>query len=138
MGNSDWAASPDLLFKGWKHTAVTAQNIAESDGHEARLLLLQAKDDEFGDTLGRTHDVGWLDGFVGRDHYEILDLERPRDQRYVVRAEDIVGYRLETVGFHHGNVFVRGGVKHGMRAMSGKDFPQHAHVQNVAYHRFVG
>src|SRR5262245_22916176 len=99
--------------------------------------MLQAKDDEFGDTLGRSHDVGRLDGFVGRDHYEVLDLKCPRDQGYVVCSEDIVGYRLEAVGFHHRNVLVGGCVKYGLRSMSGKDLPQHGHIQNVAYYRGV-
>src|SRR5215475_1948209 len=70
VGNGDRAAAPDLLFKGWKHATVAAQNIAESDGHKASVLMLQAKHDKFGNSLRRSHDVGRFDSFVGRDHYE--------------------------------------------------------------------
>ena len=110
MGDGDGAAGGDLLLEDGDDAAVGAEDVAEADGDEAGAAVLQRPDQQFGDALGDSHDVGGADGLVGGDHDEVVDAVLGGGGGDVGGAEDIVLDGLEEAGLHHGDVFVGGGV----------------------------
>ncbi|MNW02849.1 hypothetical protein D3C71_1986990 [compost metagenome] len=74
MGQRDRAARQDLLLEQWHDTAGAAQHVAEADHRKPRAGLgkRQGLQNQLGQALGRSHDVGGANRLVGRDQYEVL------------------------------------------------------------------
>ena len=76
------AALGDLLAEARDHRTVRSQYVAETRGDELRLALHLAGLDgqterlhvDLCQTLRAAHDVGRVDGLVGRDHDHLLDV----------------------------------------------------------------
>src|SRR6478609_2578523 len=93
MSDRDRSAIPDLLFKDRQHAAITAQNITETHCDKTSALMLESQNNELGDSLGDTHDVGGLYGLVSGNHDKVLYLILPGHKRDIVCAKNVVGYR---------------------------------------------
>ena len=71
----------DLLAEAGDDGAVGAEDVAEAGGDEACLADLGAALDgksetlhvDLGHALGAAHDIGGVDGFVGRHHHHLVD-----------------------------------------------------------------
>src|SRR6266571_6206182 len=75
MRDGDGSTTRDLLLKDRQYAAIAAEDVAKPYGHVARAVMLQAKDDQLGDPLRSTHDIGRVHRLVRGDHYEVFSLE---------------------------------------------------------------
>ena len=119
MGDGDRAAGFDLLAEDRHDAAAAAQDVAETNGDKPRAAIggVQGLDVQLGAALGRAHDAGGVDRFVGADHDERRHARRPGGVGDDPRAEDVVLDRLAGIAFHHRHVLVGGAVEHDVRLM---------------------
>src|SRR5882672_5659221 len=106
----------DLLIEQRYNRTGRCQYIAESHHAKPRLAAapMQALQDDFGESLGRTHDVGGIHGLVGRYQDEGLHLGFMRRFGGVPGGDDVVMNALDDVLFDDGHMFVSGRVVHGL------------------------
>ena len=75
MGDFDRPAGGNLFVKDRNDTARGAQHIAEPHRHKAggfRVACVERLHAHFRQPLGRTHNTGWVDGFIARDEDETV------------------------------------------------------------------
>ena len=71
----------------------------------------QALHIHFRQTLGRSHDIGRVDGFIGRDHDELVYVVLDCHIGYVTRTVDIRMDGFAGVLFHQWHMLVGGGME---------------------------
>ncbi len=64
-----------------------------------------------GQPLGGTHHVGWVDGFIGRDEYELFHVVFYRQIGHRFGAQYIGFNGFVGVLFHHGHVLISSSMK---------------------------
>ena len=79
---------------------------ADSDAQALHIHLCQ--------TFGSSHDVGRVDGFIGRDHDELIYVVLDCHISYVTRTINIRMDGFAGVLFHQGHMLVGGGMEHDM------------------------
>ena len=119
VGDSDRSARGDLLPKFWDDAAAAAQDVTEADHDETRTgLILEPLDDHLSEALAGPHDVGGVDGLVGRDQHELGHAGPLAGPSQRVGTEDVVEERLgDVVGLHERDVLVGRGVEHDPRGI---------------------
>ena len=162
VGDRDGAALLDLLFEDGDDRAVGAQDIAEADGHELGLRMLQGLrrdgvvgrsmgkqrrnlvrlslfdlfvkglDDHFAEALAGAHDVGGVDGLVGGDEDKALAAVQHGGIGRAVGAEGVVLDRLAGAVLHEGDMLVGGGVVDELGTVGAEDLVQAAAVADRA------
>ena len=85
-----------------------------------------------GEPLGRAHDVGRVDRFIGGDQHEAADLEFVGQIGNAAGAADVVFHRLGRIGFHQRDVLVCGGVKDHVGPVTAEDLPHAVFVGDVS------
>ena len=113
------AALGYLLLEERYDGAVGAEHVAETGGDELGLaghpaggyLLAYGLYVDLGYALGSSHDVGRVDGLVGGDHHEFLDVVADGGIHDVFGAEDVGLHGLHWVGLHKGHMLVGSGVE---------------------------
>ncbi len=111
MSNRYRAAGGDLLFKYRNDTAVASQDIPEAHCDKARFaLLLKCAYYQFRDAFGSTHHARRANRLVGRDHDKVFHAMVNRGAGYIPGSENVIFYCRKYMSFHHGHVFVCGGV----------------------------
>ncbi len=112
VGNGDRAASFDLFDEGRHDAAAAAQDVAEPDRGKAGFAgTVEILDDQLGQTFGRSHDAGGINGFVGRYKNEGLYPVNIGEFCNIFGADDVVVKCLNWMAFHHGYVFVGSGME---------------------------
>ena len=130
VGHGDRAAAANLFLKDRHHAAVGGQHVAEADDHELRTGLFRKRVDEtLGQLLRHAHDAGGIDGLVGRNHHELLHAVFVGQFGQLPGAQDVVLDGLAGVVLHHGNVLMRGRMKHDRRTMA---FEYLCHAERIA------
>lgn len=131
----DGAAVGDLFVEGRDDTARGAEDISEAHGHELRgmrfgrlTIRLEGLQKNFGEPFAGSHNVGGIDGFIGGDEDEPIDLIFSCQLGESGGAEGVIFDRFDRLTFHHGHVLVRCGVEEHLRGEAGED---------VAHARFV-
>ena len=140
MRDSERAAFRQLFAETRDDRAVAAQHIAEACGDEAclssdRTFLngeTEALDIHLGEAFGGAHDVGGVDGFVGRDLDELLHLIFDRGVGDDVGAIDIGMDRFAGILLHERHMFVGSGMEDDLRAVSPEDIVHTVHHPDVA------
>ena len=93
---------------------------------------------DLADTFRAAHHVGRVHCFVGRDHHKLLGTELHAHVGDDLGAIDVVHDCLARVVFHHGHVFVCGGMEHIVRA-EGSEHALHAcTAADAGHHHFTG
>ena len=119
MGDGHGAAGLDLLLKKRDDAAVAAQNITEAHRHEFRFgLPVHHLYHHLAQTLGRTHDVGGVDGLVGGYLHKPLDAVLRGGLRQLVGADDVVLDGLVGAFLHQRDVLMGRSVEHKLRPVS--------------------
>jgi len=116
MGDGQGTALCQLLAETGYDGSVASQDVAETGGDEAGLTGVAAFADGDAQALhvhlcqafGGTHDVGWVDGFVGRNHDELLHSVFDCHIGHVARTVDIRMDGFAGVLFHQGHMLVGG------------------------------
>lgn len=124
VGEGYRAAGPDLLFEDRDDRTVGTQDVAEADRHELGVPGRDALDDDLCQAFARTHDVGGVDGLVGRDQDKAFDVTFGCDFRCFVGSENVVQDCLLTAGLHQRNMFVCRGVDHNVGLVFTHDPPE--------------
>ena len=114
MCHGDRSACAYLLLEDRNHTAVGAEDVAESCGDELGYALhlafsdglVQALAIDFADSLAAAHDIGRVNGLVGGYHHEFLGAVFHSEIRDDAGTIDVVLNRDCRVVLHHRNVFV--------------------------------
>ena len=70
-----------------------------------------------GDALGSSHDIGRVDGLVGRNHHELLHAVFDGQVGHEFGAKHIDKYSLVCVLFHERHMLVGGGMEHHLRTV---------------------
>ena len=86
-----------------KRVYRTTAAFADSDAQALHIHLRQ--------TFGRSHDIGRVDGFIGRDHDELVYVVLDCHIGYVTRTVDIRMDGFAGVLFHQGHMLVGGGME---------------------------
>ncbi len=101
------------------------------------LLLLQGSVEglavDLADALGTTHDVGGVDGLVGRDHDELAGAVTNGKVGNDTRAVDVVLDRHGGVVLHHRHVLVGSGVEDVLGTMLAEDLLHVGRIADGAY-----
>ncbi len=129
MGDGDGTAFLDLLTEEGDDGAVGAEDVAEAGGDElgdggAAIGLgegdagsalcdgfVERLAVDLADTLGATHDIGGVDGFVGGDHDELAGAVLDGEVGDDMGAEDIVLDCHGGIVLHHGDVLIGCGME---------------------------
>src|SRR5882724_3736033 len=124
----------DLLTEQRNDRARRRQYIAESHHAKPRLAAapMQTLQDDFGESLGRTHDIGGIHGLVGRYQNEGVHVGFMRRFGGVPRRNHIVVDALDDVLFDDGDMFVGGRVIHGLYPVRLQDVAQSKFMVSVA------
>ena len=93
-------------------------------------MVVESLTVDFTDTLWASHDVGWVDGFVGGDHDELLSAVLHGKVSNDARTIDIVADCLTRVVLHHGHVLVSCCMEDVLRHMLGENL---LHVILIGY-----
>ena len=135
MGHGHGAAARNLLPKAGNHASGAAEHIAESNQDELRARALEALADNLGEALGRAHHAGRIDGLVGGNQHEFLDLGRHRRAGEHPGAIGVVAHRLPGVGvLHQWHVLVRRGMKDDVGRLAVEDLFDQCHMLHIAHH----
>lgn len=110
MGDGDGTAVFDLFFETGYDGTVAAQHVAEAGGDEAGMPFhlafadgpTEALDVDFSQPLGGSHDIGGIDGFVGRDHDHLLGSVFYRHVGNLARTDDVDENGFAGVFLHRG------------------------------------
>ncbi len=134
VGNGDRTAGFDLLAEQRHHGTGRRQYIAEPHHAKARLAAppMQPLQDDFGEPLGRTHDIGGVHGLVGRHQNESFHFRFMSRFGGIPRGDDVVVDPLDDVLFDDRDMFVRSGVVNGLHAIRLQDVAQAELVVRVA------
>ncbi len=134
MGHGHRAARFDLLVEQGHHRPRGGQYVAESHHAKARLAAatMQPLQHDFGEALGRAHDVGRIHRLVGRDQHEGFDLGLVRRLRGIPGGDDIVVNALDDVLFHNRYMFVGRRVVNGLHPVGVKDLAHAKLVMRIA------
>ena len=165
VGHRDGAALLDLFFEDGDDGTVGAQDIAEAHGHKLgpgmlkslcrngvvgrgmgkerrdllRLslfdLLVKGLDDHLAEALAGAHDVGGVDGLVGRDQDKALAAVEHGGIGRAVGAEGVVLNGLARAVLHEGDMLVGSGVVDQLGAVGAEDLVQTAAVADRADER---
>ena len=102
MGHGNGTPFLDLFFEQGDHGTVGTEYVAESYGDEFRVFAVFADglNDHLADPLRRPHDVRRVNGFVGGDLNEGLNLIFVGAVGDVQRAEHVVFHRFARACFH--------------------------------------
>ncbi len=118
MRDGDGSPLLDLTLEEGDHAAIGAEDVAEPDGGEAGGVGVggeragadggvgEALDHELAHALGGAHDVGRVDGLVGRHQDKPLDAVRGVRDGGLVGAEDVVLDGLLRVVLHQRHMLV--------------------------------
>ena len=140
MGDLDRTALLDLLLEDWYHATVTAKDVAETSSDELGLWVLnvlkvrvvlkgsvgngsiKSLTVDLADALGAAHYVGWIDGFVGGDHDELLGAILHGKVSYYARTINVVLYGFGWIILHHRHMLVGSSMEDVLWPVFGEDF----------------
>ena len=119
MGDGQRTAFCQLLTETGNDGAVAAQHITETGSDKAGFTGLPAFTDSDAQalhihlcqTFGSSHNVGRVDGFIGRDHDELVYAVFDCHIGHVARAIDIRMDGFAGVLFHKGHMLVGSGME---------------------------
>ncbi len=73
MGYGYWLVVENLGSKLWDDATAATKDIAEANGTYGGVRALDVLGIELADPLGRSHNIGRVDRFIGRDEHEVGD-----------------------------------------------------------------
>ena len=119
MGDGDGSSLTELLLKDRDNTTIASEYVAKAcrdelgDAFDLALdnSLVQGLAIDFADALGASHDVGGVDGLVGRDQDELLGFVLHCKVGDNARSKYIILYCYAGIVLHHGNVLVGCGME---------------------------
>ena len=115
---------------------MAAQHVAEPHGHALHLGAAgKGLDEHLAQALGAAHDVGGVDGFVGRELHKTLDAVLGRRGEQVFGAKDVVFDGLGGADLHQRHMLMRRGVEDDRRVVGLEHFVQALDVADGAYQR---
>src|ERR1035437_4940855 len=116
MRHGDRPTGFDLLIEQRHHRTRRRQYIAETHHAKPRLATapMQALQDDFSESLGRTHDIGGVHGLVGRYQDKGLYLGFMRRFGGIPGRDDVVVDPFNDILFDNGYMFVGSSVVHGL------------------------
>ena len=113
MGDGDGASLLNLFLEQGNHRAVGAEHIAEAGCNKLRVdNLVERLHVNLADALRASHDVGRIDGLVGRHHDKLLHSVFGTEVGNDFRAPHIVLHALAGVVLHHRHVLVGSGMEY--------------------------
>ena len=117
MRHGHRTALADLFAEQRYDRAVRSEHVAETHGDEIGIFTVPAYrlNYHFADALGRTHDVGRIDGLVRGYLHERLRAVFVRHKRAVERTEHVVLDRLVRARFHERDMLMRRRVEYDIR-----------------------
>ena len=138
--HGDGTAFGDLLAETRDNRSIAAKDVAEAGGDEtglAGVLALfdgeaKALDINLSKALGAAHDVGRIDGLVGRDHHHLIDAVFDALVSYVTGAVDIDQDGFARIVLHQRHVFVSRSVEDNLRVPFAESIVQARELADVA------
>src|SRR5580700_8898697 len=122
-----------LLLQDGNYASVGAQYIPKPNGHASHAVRWMRREDQFANSLGGTHDIGWIYCLVGGNQNEALAVRLGRQIEQTCEPEHVVLDCLLNVGFHHGYVLVSRRVENNLRLEFGKQGMHALRVTNIPY-----
>lgn len=134
MRDRHGAARFDLLLEQRNDGTIRSQHIAKAHGDEFCVLALTADGlhDHLTQTLGGTHDVGRIDGFIRGDLHKDIRAILVRTTGNVQSAEHVILNGFIGACLHERNVLVCRRIEHDLRPVLCKDVLHFAAVTNAA------
>ena len=87
------------------------------------------------DTLAGSHDIGGVDGLVGRDHHKAFHTVFDRHVRHVFRAGNVSLDRLVREALHEGHMLICRGVIDDIRSHLAEDLFDACPIAHICNHR---
>ena len=118
-----------ICFQKRDDGAIGAQDVAKTGRDKLSrafdfvlfFCLIKTLHVDFANSLATSHYIGWINGFVGRDHHKFLHTILDAQVGYYLRAVDIVEDTLTRIIFHHRHVLVSGRVEDVVGAKGGEN-----------------
>src|SRR5688572_28093938 len=127
----------DLSAKRRNNTAVAFEDVTEANGNEVRGVIHPVGcggDDQFRNSLRKSHNACRVYSLVGRNHYETAHTALTSDFHKVAGTEHVVPDSLKNVRFHQRNVFVGRRVIDGLNGIPTDNLGDASRVTNVCDH----
>ena len=141
MGYGNRPSGGNLFAEIRNNGAVAAKDVPKARGDESRAVGVfgvqfaeERLDINLRNTFACSHDIGGVDGFVGRDHDKPLHAVFDRHVRHVLRAGDVGLYRFVRETLHERHMLIRRGVIDDIRAHFAEDLFDASSVANVCNH----